>query len=121
MIAAPNHGIMGSAADYCGVVGENRECQDMMKDSLFMNKLNDPSKQPQNAKIYNIIGTGCITEGKDSDGIVFAEDAKLENAGSYFVQGTCSGFFGEKLHTAILNIDKYPETYEIVKRILKEQ
>lgn len=120
MIATPNHGITGSAANYCGIVGENRECQDMFKDSLFLNKLNDPLKQPAVARLYNVIGTGCAMDNGDGDGVVYAEDAKLDNSKSYFVKGTCSGYFGEKLHTSMLNVEKYPETYRIVADILKE-
>ena len=120
MIATPNKGISGAAGDYCGFVGENRECQDMQENSLFINKLNDPLKQQGNARIYAVIGQGCQTKLGNGDGIVSTENVKLENAKLYYVNGTCSGLFGENLHTEILNIDKYPETYGIIRDILKE-
>ncbi|MEK6891637.1 MAG: alpha/beta fold hydrolase [Nanoarchaeota archaeon] len=120
MIATPNKGISSKTASYCGYVGENRECQDMLQDSLFINKLNDPSNQPGGVKMYDIIGTGCSTDSSDGDGIVTAENAKLDNARINHINGTCGGVFGGTLHTDILNIDLYPETYRIVKGILNE-
>lgn len=120
MIATPNKGISGAISDYCGFVGENRECQDMQENSLFINKLNDPLRQPENAKIYSIIGQGCQMKLGNGDGVVLAGNAKLENAKLYFVNGTCSGLFGGNLHTEMLNIEKYPKAYEILAEALKE-
>lgn len=120
MIAAPNKGITNSVSNYCGIIGENRECRDMQQNSLFLNKLNEKSAQPQKVKLYAIIGQGCNTDGKDGDGVVLAENAKLENSNLYFVNGTCGGLFSKILHTEILNVDEYPETYRILTEILKE-
>ncbi|MBI2656124.1 alpha/beta fold hydrolase [Candidatus Woesearchaeota archaeon] len=120
MIATPNKGISGSISDYCSFIGENRECQDMQENSLFINKLNDPLKQPTKVRLYAIIGQGCQMKNGDGDGIVLTQNAKLTNSKLYFVNGTCSGLFGENLHTEILDIEKYPETYGIVTEILKE-
>lgn len=120
MIASPNKGVAGAIGDYCGFVGENRECVDMQENSLFLNKLNDPAKQPKEIKIYTIIGQGCQMKLGDGDGIATAESAKLANSRSYYINGTCEGLFGEVLHTSILDIDKYPETYATIKEILKE-
>ena len=120
MIAVPNNGISGAASDYCGIIGESRECQDMQENSLFINKLNDPLKQPANSKLYSIIGQGCQMSQDNGDGVVLAESAKLKDAKVFYVNGTCGGLFGENLHTEILNIEKYPEAYGIIKGILKE-
>lgn len=120
MIAVPNKGISSEISNYCGYVGENRECQDMQENSLFINKVNDRLKQPTNVKLYTIIGQGCQMNSGNGDGIVLPENAKLENAKQYFVNGTCGGLFGETLHTEILNIDEYPETYKMITNILKE-
>ena len=54
------------------------------------------------------------------DGIATIESAALQNSRAYYINGTCGGFFGEMLHTAILDVDKYSQTYETVKEILKE-
>jgi len=78
------------------------------------------SGQPAGVKMYNIIGTGCSTDSSDGDGIVTAENAKSDNAKIDYVNGTCSGLFGGTLHTDILNIDLYSQTYRIVKGILNE-
>ena len=120
MIATPNKGISGAAGDYCGIIGESRECQVMQENSLFMNKLNDISKQPSKIKLYSIIGQGCQIKLGNGDGVVLAENAKLKDAKLFYVNGTCGGLFGENLHTAILDIEKYPETYGIISGILKE-
>ncbi len=120
IIATPNHGISSSAESYCGYVGKNRECQDMLQNSLFINKLNDPSKQPSNLRIYSVIGQGCATDNTDGDDVVATESAKLENAKLFYVNGACDEFFGNVLHTDILKIDEYPQTYKIIKEILKE-
>ena len=118
MIATPNKGISGAISDYCGFIGENRECQDMQENSLFINKLNDPLKQPNKIKLYSIIGQGCQMKLGNGDGIVLTGNAKLENAELFYVNGTCGGLFGGNLHTEILNIEKYPETYRIVTEVL---
>ncbi len=120
MIATPNKGIAGQAGSYCGIIGENRECIDMQENSLFINKVNDPSKQPSKVKLYTLIGRGCQMDEKDGDGIVAIENAELSNAKIYFVNGTCGGVFGSKLHTELLDTDTYPETYKAVAEILKE-
>jgi len=120
MIATPNKGITGQAGSYCGIIGENRECIDMQENSLFINKVNDPSKQPSKVKLYTLIGRGCQMDEKDGDGIVAIENAELSNAKIYFVNGTCGGVFGSKLHTELLDTDTYPETYKAVAEILKE-
>ncbi|MBS3113610.1 alpha/beta fold hydrolase [Candidatus Woesearchaeota archaeon] len=120
MLATPNNGIAGAISDYCGLIGENRECRDMHENSLFINKLNDPLKQPAKVKLYAIIGQGCQMKFGNGDGIVLTENAKLKDASLYFVNGTCGGLFGGSLHTEILNIEQYPETYSIIKGILRE-
>ena len=120
MIATPNKGVAGAIGDYCGFVGENRECADMQENSLFLNKLNDPAKQPKEVKMHTIIGQGCQTKLGNGDGIATVESASLANSKSYYINGTCEGFFGEILHTAILDMGKYPETYATIKEILKE-
>jgi|TARA_Y100000310_G_scaffold22935_1_gene21895 hypothetical protein len=117
-IATPNKGISGAVANFCGIIGENRECQDMLEDSLFINKLNDPSKQPSDVELYSIIGQGCTMKSGFGDGIVTAGSAGLENAELFSINGSCS--FGETFHTDIIDIDKYPETYELVSEILRE-
>ncbi|HLG23601.1 MAG TPA: alpha/beta hydrolase [Candidatus Nanoarchaeia archaeon] len=120
MIAVPNKGVVGSVSDVCGIIGENRECIDMQENSVFLRKLNDAAKQPKNAKMFNIITQGCKMALGNGDGVVLAKNEKIDGAKEFFVDGTCPSTFGSYLHTDVLDIEKYPEAYEIVKGILKE-
>ncbi|MFH0868027.1 MAG: alpha/beta fold hydrolase [Candidatus Woesearchaeota archaeon] len=119
MTTTPNKGISGKVDSYCPVLGENKECKDMSEDSIFIKKLNDPSKIPKNVKIYNIVGIGCKMGNETGDGIVTKKNQELEYAENYYINGTCTGLQG-LLHIQIRDIDKYPEVYEIIRSILKE-
>lgn len=118
MISTPNKGISGSASSYCGIIGENKECTDMKENSIFLSKLNDPSSQQTKVKQYIMIGQGCDTDGKDGDGVVAVENVRIDNSNLFYINGSCKGFFGKVLHTEILNVDEYTETYQTVKKIL---
>lgn len=120
MIGTPNKGIAGEVSSYCKLFGENRECNDMKENSIFLNKLNDPLSQPANIKLYMVIGQGCKMDSGDGDGVVLVENAKLDNAEYYFVNGTCGSVIGNKLHTDMLDTDKYPETYNRITEILSK-
>ncbi len=122
-IGTPHNGISGNVAEFCPVVGESKECLDMQETSLFINRLNDPAKQPSEARLYVIIGSGCLRNGKDGDGIVNADQASLKSiagAEEFFVEGGCSGVLGN-FHTDLLDTGKYPRTYEIIKSVLMEK
>ena len=59
---------------------------------------------------------------KSGDGIVVNESNVLpesENVKNFFVEGKCENSF-RYFHSEILNIDKYPKVYEIVRNALKE-
>lgn len=117
MISVPNKGISGNVLKYCTLFGTELECRDMGEDSLFMNKLNN-AKNP-GIPIYNIIGIGCDTEGETGDGIVKNSSAYLPYAENYFVEGICKESEFEYLHVEIMDFNKYPEVYEIIKNSLK--
>ena len=116
LIATPNKGIIGNVADYCTIIGEKLECRDMNANSLFMNKLNR-EKLP-NIPIYNVVGTGCEMDKKTGDGIVLEKNSMLDGAKNFIINGTCRRL--EPLHTELLNIVKYPETYFVIKESLEE-
>jgi len=118
LIASPNHGINGTVLKYCALFGAQLECDDMAPDSLFLNKLNN-AKKPT-IPVYNIIGIGCDTDGVTGDTIIANNSAYLDYAKNYFVNGTCSEANFNSLHTKIVNPTKNPETYNIIKEILKE-
>ncbi len=117
LIAAPNKGISGKISSYCPLLGEKKECNDMSAESIFIKKLNDPLKTPKNTTIYNIIGEGCDMDGNTGDGVVTKQNAEIEYAENFYINGSCSGV--ELLHTQILNIEKHPEVYDTIKSILK--
>ena len=114
MIGTPNHGIAGSVADYCTLLGEDLECRDMKEESLFLNKLERASIP--GIPVSVIIGTGCDTDGEDGDGVVTATNAALSWATNRYLNGTCDGL--TTLHTTMLDTDRYPETYAILREDL---
>ena len=118
LVATPNEGVSGSASSYCPFLGEKKECNDMNENSIFIKKLNDPNKIPESVEIHNIVGDGCDMDGLPGDGIVIRENSKLGHATNYYVNGTCDGI-SKNLHTEILNIEKYPEVYDIIKSVLE--
>ncbi|MBS3169174.1 alpha/beta fold hydrolase [Candidatus Woesearchaeota archaeon] len=111
-IGTPHQGIEGDVAEYCDVIGEQRECQDMNAESVFMNKLKNGILPP--LPVTTIIGTGCAMNGEDGDGVVLERNAELDGAEKVLVQGECSTF--SVLHTELLDVWKYPEVYEAVKK-----
>ncbi len=114
LIATPNGGISGSTARYCPLIGESLECDDMAGNGLFMNKLNrDPLP---GIPIYNIIATGCDTDGGPGDGVVTQESATLPGAHNVVVNGTCGTL--APLHTQILDVERYPQLYAELTRAL---
>jgi hypothetical protein len=117
LIAPPNKGIVGKAKEICPLFGERRECDDMDASSVFMSKLNYGEKPK--IPIYNIIGTGCPMDKSIGDKVVLEENAKLDYAENFIINGTCNN--GAILHVDLIDIDKYPKVYEIIKGILKEK
>ncbi len=116
LIGTPNKGIVGDVADYCSLTGEELECKDMKENSLFMNKLN---RAPfPDVPIHNIMGTGCNMNGKQGDGTVLEENAMLEEAQNYIIDGKCRSLVSP-LHLDLRNIEIYPEVYEIIRNALK--
>ncbi len=111
LIAVPNQGIDKDTAKYCALFGESRECQDMETDSLFISKLK--TRQSTNITIYNIIGTDCDTNGFNGDGVVTKDNAYLAYAKNYYISGNCTTT--NPLHVSILNINKYPEVFNIIE------
>lgn len=119
-LGTPHKGISGTVAGLCPVLGESKECADMQENSLFLNKLNNPSLQPSSVKIYTIIGQGCQRDGKDGDGIVTAEQASLKGivpATEFYVNGTCPSF--SQFHVDLLDTGKHPGVYRIISGILQ--
>ncbi len=117
MIGTPNKGIVGNILDYCPITGEKLECRDMNSESLFINKLN--SGPLPNIPIYNIVGTGCKMGKNQGDGAVLEENAYLEGAENFIINGTCSTT--KPLHLKLRDIDLYQKVYYIIIEALKEE
>ncbi|MBI4151824.1 alpha/beta fold hydrolase [Candidatus Woesearchaeota archaeon] len=114
-IGTPHQGVEGDVAEYCDLVGEQRECNDMNANSVFMNKLK--TGKPPAIPVATIIGTGCEMDGEQGDGIVLEKNGKLEGSKEYLVKGMCSTF--SVLHTQLLDIYTYPGVYDAIKAEIK--
>ncbi len=117
LLATPNRGIDSHIASLCPVFGEEKECNDMREGSVFLNKLNSEKEE---VNIYTITATGCEMSNGIGDGIVLEKNVPLDYATNFIVNGKCDGFLKNDLHSDILFPDKYPEVYEILRKILKE-
>ena len=116
LIGTPNQGIEGDISKLCPVFGEELECGDMNKNSLFINKLNN--QDLSNIMVYNLVGVGCNMNLGNGDGIVLEKNAFLEGTDNIYVNGTCTSL--NKFHSDMLNTDKYPEIYEVILNSLKQ-
>lgn len=114
LLGSPNKGITGTVATLCPITGEELECRDMNENSLFINKLSNDAFPK--IEMYNIFGTGCEMDKGMGDGIVLENNARLENANNYAVDGECEGV-SKILHLDLL---KNQEVYDIIKGILNE-
>src|SRR3989344_268829 len=118
LIATPNNGISGRTNDLCDFLGSKKECEDMTEGSVFLKRLNN--SKIQNARVYTIAASGCSVNKEDGDGVVKLKNVPLSYATNFVVNGTCTDFFKVNLHDTILDPDKTPEVYDIVKEVLKE-
>ncbi|MBI2670771.1 alpha/beta fold hydrolase [Candidatus Woesearchaeota archaeon] len=119
LIGAPNFGIKGRLKDLCSFTGSEKECEDMSQDSIFLKRLNQ-AKPLQKVIIYTIAGTGCNTENEDGDGIVVLKNVPLPYAKNFTTPGTCTDILKSNLHQDLIDPEKYPEVYNIVKKLLRE-
>ncbi len=114
-IGTPHQGLQGSVTSYCNLVGEQRECNDLNSDSVFMNKLTHGGLP--SIPVTTIIGIGCEMEGEQGDGVVTESAGQLIGAKKIVVNGTCTTF--APLHTEMLDVNAYPEVYEDIKKEIK--
>lgn len=115
MIGTPNHGVDGYILSGCSLLGAQTHCDAMDRNSLFLNKLNYGNNPSIDTSV--IIGTGCPIRGEPADGIVKNKSAYLPWAKNYYVEGNCSGV--KVLHQTMLDVEKYPKTYEYIKKELE--
>jgi hypothetical protein len=119
LVGTPNYGIEGRVKRLCSLTGASRECNDMNKDSTFMRKINRLDYAPD-VDMYTIRAIGCDMSGDDGDGIVLADNVPLSYATNYEIKGECTDFLNSDLHTRFLDPDIYPQTYELIKKIILE-
>ena len=117
LIGTPNNGVSGRTKDLCDFLGSKKECDDMTEGSIFLKRLNN--SKVQKVKFYTIGASGCPINNEDGDGVVKLRSVPLPYATNYFVNGTCTDLFKSNLHDTILDPDKTPEVYNVIKRILK--
>lgn len=117
LIGTPNHGINDKILRICNLFGTEVECKDMSHNSLFINKLDSMSKP--DVPFHNIIGVGCEMDNEDGDGIVENKSAYLEYARNYYIIGICNEIKFDLLHNNLVNINKYPEVYDIINKTLR--
>ena len=119
LIATPSQGISDRTYNLCKIFGSSTECEDMRMDALFIKKLNDLSTSQNLNDTYLVVGKGCDTDGQDGDGIVTVNNSMIPGIPQshvFYVTGKCSGT--DLLHNDLLDINKYPEVYNYVKKIL---
>lgn len=118
-ITVPNHGVEGKVRDYCSVIGPAASCNDLSKDSIFMNELNN--KPTDTIPIYNIVGIGCQMGDETGDGIIKNSSQYLPSATNYYLKGTCNELAFVYFHEEIVYPEKYPEAYNLIVDILKNK
>ncbi|MEK6974133.1 MAG: alpha/beta fold hydrolase [Nanoarchaeota archaeon] len=119
LIATPNYGVGGRVMGLCGFIGSEKECEDMSQDSIFLKRLNQ-YREPESVKVFTIAGSGCDTEKEDGDGIAVLNNVVLNYSTNYIINGTCTDILKSNLHQDIIDYEKYPETYNVLRAILKE-
>jgi len=118
LVTVPNHGIDGKTRDYCALLGAEVACKEMDKDSAFMKDLNSQSSAIVPA--YNIVGVGCNMGDETGDGIIKNSSQYLSYAVNYQIRGTCNELGFQYLHEYVVYPEKYPETYVIIRDILRK-
>ena len=104
LVATPNQGISGRTAWFCPWLGSENECRDMQQGSSFMTKIQ--SYQPT-IPVETIIGVGCNND--DYDGVIFKEEAWLNNATNTVLNGTCEGPLS--LHSKLIRPSHMKKSY----------
>lgn len=119
LITVPNKGIDDKIKDYCGVIGPQESCDDLGKDSVLMNKLNnDPTEI---VPTYNFIGIGCDMGAETGDGIIKNSSQYLETAtDNFYFTGKCNEFSFDYFHEDLVDPELYPEVYNTLKEILSK-
>jgi hypothetical protein len=122
-INTPHHGVSGRVEKLCPVFGSAKACEDLNYDSIFLKRI-DNSNIDKRKDMYVIRSIGCSMKdefGNETigDGIVTNASGFLLGANNLVINGNCTDALNTDLHNNVLDPDKYPETYEMIKEILK--
>jgi pimeloyl-ACP methyl ester carboxylesterase len=117
LINSPYGGISKSISKYCSFLSASKECNDMEEGSIFIKRLNSKD-MPDN--LFAIRSIGCKMGDTTGDGIVTNESAYIKGAENYAIEGRCTDALNTNLHTQVLDPALYPETYGLIRDILKE-
>ncbi|MFC2134420.1 alpha/beta fold hydrolase [Bacteroidota bacterium] len=120
ILGTPNHGVEGRIKNWCSIIGADNECSEMKPDSDFIYRLNSQNEVLDTVDSYTIRALGCDMGGLDGDGIVTGESVILPYTENYEIEGKCTDILNSNLHTEFIKPDIYPETFEIIKEILKK-
>ncbi|MCF7861461.1 alpha/beta fold hydrolase [Candidatus Woesearchaeota archaeon] len=120
-INTPHNGISGSVADFCGIFGGDKECEDMKNDSIFMSRLNS-RKDYRNSDYYVLRTTGCIMgDNITGDGVVTDSSSYLDHAQNYMFSVNCTDKLPGEVHNEVLDPIKHPEVTEKILSILNSR
>jgi uncharacterized alpha/beta hydrolase family protein len=117
-VNVPHHGVEGRVKKYCSIIGASKECEDLSRGSVFLNRINSKSL-PTDISFFNIRSKGCLMDGgKDGDGIVTLESSFLMGAEDLVINGKCTDSLNSDLHNNVLDPDMFPELLDELKLIL---
>jgi hypothetical protein len=117
LVTVPNHGVEDKVKEYCGVIGPEASCNDLDRNGIFINELNN--EPTENVPIYNIVGIGCNMGNEFGDGVIKNSSQYLESAENYYFEGVCNEINFEFFHEYILFPEIYPEVYNKIYEILQ--
>jgi hypothetical protein len=118
-VNVPHNGVEGRVKKYCSVIGASKECEDLSKGSVFLNRINSKSL-PEGIPFFNFQSKGCMMDNnQDGDGIVTLENSFLERAETIVIEGKCTDSINANLHSDVLDPDLYLDLLEELKEILK--
>ncbi len=115
LVGTPNKGVPARLLYLCKFFGGQMECDDMYRNSAFMNYMNEEATLPEK-EVHMIVGEGCSTFGEDGDGIVHTSSAVLDFAENHFFTGSCELI--DNFHRDMIKPSKYPEIYEKIMGVL---
>ena len=118
-VNVPHHGVEGRVKKYCSIIGASKECEDLSKGSVFLNRINSKSL-PTDIPFFNIRSKGCLmVDRNDGDGIVTLDSSLLIGAEDLVIPGKCTDSLKTSLHSDVLDPVLYPELTKKLKEILK--